>query len=663
MKITNLLAGSFAAVALGVGFSACSDDAPDSGNNNVVDRDQTRFLSVALNNPGALGSRAETFEDGSANESAIDNIVFVFYDGQGNPTAQMKTFKASDGTTTDDFDNDNVTRFWKHVVPVEMTQGQNVPAYVMCFVNPINYTGLATMTLSEVESATRTRINNAGLFAMSNSVYYGDDPISGNKKVRMMATPILDTQLKKSLTEASAADAPVLEIYVERYAAKIGLNLAPAAIKDYSVNVVTDAKGTSTPGAIKFTPAFWRPNAIDEHTYVTKAFSNGKGTMDPTKPAAYSEMNALFGTDNGMQNSWNSEDNFRSYWACSPSYYASSYPKVSDNITDHANWKTKFPYDLRYFTYNQIKDGITGDVPADKGIKWNATSGFTTVAGNKDIPASGYFYSRETTAQIDNIKSNALNNKAVVASAVIVGNYALATATGDPTTFYLYGMAEGKPNYYGDHDILLEVMVDKQNVIFSDAAGTKPVRDEDLFIIEHPEKAVRGDENIAGRLVTLQINEEKLDEQNAVYFFNGTNFVAVTGGTTGNIAEANRLLWKTVSTAQMFKKGLAFFSIPIRHLGFGVNVNSNFPLISANDNTAFGASSNVYQWKNMRAGDFGIVRNHVYNLNVTEIKGLGTGLRDEDQPIVPPMDPDNYYVAARLNVLSWRVVPTQGVIL
>ena len=58
----------------------------------------------------------------------------------------------------------------------------------------------------------------------------------------------------------------------------------------------------------------------------------------------------------------------------------------------------------------------------------------------------------------------------------------------------------------------------------------------------------------------------------------------------------------------------------------------------------------------MRLGDLGIIRNHVYTLNVNSISGLGTGLRDDDQPILPPKDAVNQWVAVRLNILSWNVV-------
>lgn len=666
MKKQKFLFGALTALAMGAAFTACSDDPVNDGiDNGKVEKDQTRYLSVALSTPTAGGRAAAdaptgTFDDGAAAESAIKELIFVFYDGAGNPTAQVKSF--TDPTITADFNNDNVTRFWSSVVPVEMTQGQNIPAYVMCYVNPIDKTNISTMTLSEVEATTRVRIKNDNSFAMSNSVYYGNNPISGQNNVRIMATPIIESKLFATEAEAkTAVNTPnsdgVVNIYVERYAAKIGLNLEPTAIKDYAVNVIA-LDGTSTEGAIKFTPTFWRPNAIDENTYVTKAFSTGNPNMDPTKPASFDELTEAF-RESGMAgngvNGWNDPDNFRSYWACSPSYYSNDYPKVSDNITDNANWETTFPYDLRYFTYNQIVNGITSSTnPADKGIAWNATTGFSAVPGNATTAASGYFYSRETTASIDNITSTDLNSKAVIASAVIVGSYKLTTAAADAdaTTFYLYGQKDGKPNYYATEAQVKEALLVNQSALFTDEACTNPVKTAPSFIVAHPAASVRVGENVPGRLVTLQLAAVP---GTAIYFNNNGTIEAVD---EDNIDAANKLLWKSVSTAQMFYNGLAFFSIPIRHLGYGNNLNG-VELTSSAD----GASANVYNWENMRRGDFGVVRNHVYTLNVTEIKGLGTGLRDDDQPIVPPMDPENYYIAARLNVLAWRVVPAQGVIL
>lgn len=688
MKKINFLFGALAALAMGGAVTACSDDDLDKGiDNGVAEVDQTLYLSVAISTPSVAGSRAagdaptDDFDDGSKNESEVDEIIFVFYDGAGNPTATMKTItdeKLANGWT-DNYTDANVTRFWSSVIPVELTQGQTIPSYVMCYVNPIDKTGIDRMTLAEVEADTRVRIKGAGTngkFAMSNSVYYGNNPISGAKNVRMMATPIIESQLFKTPGEAEAADpeaAGVLQIYVERYAAKIGLNMLPAAIKPYAVNVKDGDNWV--PKNIIFTPKCWRPNAIDMKTFVTKAFSTGNQLpLDPTNTASFQDMTIAFA--NSGLTGWNDPDNFRSYWACSPSYFANAYPKVSDNITDVTDNGGAYPYALKYFNYTEFVNGIeSNENPAEAGIPWDPTNGFNAnpgsynAEGTTTVPSSGYFYSRETTASIDNITNAAMNSKAVVASAVIVGNYKLEGETANDD-FYLYGVFNGRPNYYTTSDIK-DAMIENQLVIFTDDACTNPAKTANLFVVEHPKASVRqvtipagnkGEEdevvkeNVPGRLVTLQLSDVPKGQP---LFFNNNGTIEPIDA--DNIDEANRLLWKTVSTAQMFHNGLAFFSIPIRHLGYGKNVAPNGPLTDIEGAAA--GSANVYNWENMRRGDFGVVRNHVYTLNVTEIKGLGTGLRSDDQPIVPPMDPESYWIAARLNILSWRVVPAQGVIL
>lgn len=697
MKKINFLFGALAALAMGGAVTACSDDDLDKGiDNGVAEVDQTRYLSVAISTPSIAGSRAAddaptgNFDDGSKNESEVDEIIFVFYDGAGNPTATMKTITGDNLANgwTDNYTDANVTRFWSSVIPVELTQGQTIPSYVMCYVNPIDKTGIDRMTLAEVEADTRVRIKGAGAngkFAMSNSVYYGNNPISGANDVRMMATPIVESQLFKDQGEADAAvkaadpeAAGVLQIYVERYAAKIGLNMLPTAIKPYAVNVKDGDNWVSK--NIIFTPKCWRPNAIDMKTFVTKAFSTGKQLpLDPTKTATFQDMTTAF-ANSGMAGEgltgWNDPDNFRSYWACSPSYFANAYPKVSDNITDVTDNGGAYPYALKYFTYTEFVNGVEStENPAEAGITWDPTNGFNAnpgsynAGGTTNVPSSGYFYSRETTASIDNIKNATMNSKAVVASAVIVGNYKLDGEAAN-ADFYLYGVLNGRPNYYTASDIK-SAMIENQLVLFTEQGCINPATTADLFVVEHPKTSVRqvtipaeneGEEdevvkeNVPGRLVTLQL---KAVPEQAVWFNNNGNVEAINAD---NIDEANRLLWKTVSTAQMFHNGLAFFSIPIRHLGYGKNVTeANGPLTDIEGAAA--GSANVYNWGNMRRGDFGVVRNHVYTLNVTEIKGLGTGLRSDDQPIVPPMDPEDYWIAARLNILSWRVVPAQGVIL
>ena len=81
--------------------------------------------------------------------------------------------------------------------------------------------------------------------------------------------------------------------------------------------------------------------------------------------------------------------------------------------------------------------------------------------------------------------------------------------------------------------------------------------------------------------------------------------------------------------AQIAKKGYVYYYTPIKHLG-----------------TTTGST-----------GEYGVVRNHIYDVTITDIKGYGTPIFDPDKDI-DTTHPSNeeVYIAARINVLSWRVV-------
>lgn len=53
----------------------------------------------------------------------------------------------------------------------------------------------------------------------------------------------------------------------------------------------------------------------------------------------------------------------------------------------------------------------------------------------------------------------------------------------------------------------------------------------------------------------------------------------------------------------------------------------------------------------------GVVRNHIYDTKVTKIAGLGTPVYDPTKVIYPEKpDENDHYIAAEINILSWRVV-------
>lgn len=117
----------------------------------------------------------------------------------------------------------------------------------------------------------------------------------------------------------------------------------------------------------------------------------------------------------------------------------------------------------------------------------------------------------------------------------------------------------------------------------------------------------------------------KLKDDSKTYFVN-TGTISAPVYTSKPAAEINTEFAK--SPAQVRTEGKVYYFIPIKHLG---SENS--------------------------LAEYGIVRNHLYNITLDKIVGFGTPVYDPDEIIDPtvPVD-ENTYLAARINVLQWRVV-------
>lgn len=114
------------------------------------------------------------------------------------------------------------------------------------------------------------------------------------------------------------------------------------------------------------------------------------------------------------------------------------------------------------------------------------------------------------------------------------------------------------------------------------------------------------------------------DETKTYYKNDGTE--ATPHWNTVDVATANTALG--TETAQVRTNGNTYYYTPISHLD--------------TDNTV---------------AKYGIVRNHLYDINVTDMSGFGSPVNDPAEIIIPTVPVENKsYVAAKINVLQWRVV-------
>ena len=114
----------------------------------------------------------------------------------------------------------------------------------------------------------------------------------------------------------------------------------------------------------------------------------------------------------------------------------------------------------------------------------------------------------------------------------------------------------------------------------------------------------------------------------------GSNFTKIDASATET--EINDFLKASANRANYWKNGMSYYYVPIEHFG-------------QKDE----ATPAAYDYS------IGVVRNHLYQLTITGFTGLGTPVWNPDKPIDPGKPDDDetlYYLAAKINILSWKVV-------
>lgn len=102
-------------------------------------------------------------------------------------------------------------------------------------------------------------------------------------------------------------------------------------------------------------------------------------------------------------------------------------------------------------------------------------------------------------------------------------------------------------------------------------------------------------------------------------------------------AQINTALQEKALRALKWTNGMCYYFVDIEHFG--------------TETTGEGDAATTVQRK-------GIIRNHVYNLTLNSLEGLGVPVFDPEKEIIPENPPKNelFYLAARVNILKWKIV-------
>lgn len=277
-------------------------------------------------------------------------------------------------------------------------------------------------------------------------------------------------------------------------------------------------------------------------------------------------------------------------------------------------WMTKnlsTTYDLNFAPWNSDENNFHRSFWADTyaesdqavvNYSWNeyTTPIGTAVYTNENTPTVAY---DPTTLNFYN--GNQLS-KVLVAAQLVDGS-------GDPVELCTYRGVE----YLSATDVMNQILTELQGKFRKNTGGgTADLDASDLQFKTQKSLGASAPYGMKNYEVTVRLAStltlEKLD---------GASWVSATEN------DLNTQVDKAF--AQIRTSGAAYYYIPISHLGTSAN----------------------------KLGAFGVVRNHSYKVTINDMKGFGTPVYDPNEEITPTIPNDEkVYLAAQINVLSWRVV-------
>ncbi len=620
---------------------------------------------------GAEGTPA--FENGSAEEAAIENIRFIFY-RNGSKVAVSATDNftpkayevgtvavSTDPESAFDFQDEATGGSVERVAQARVILKSNgsKPNQVLAFLNmeqkdfkeiadqPTLALALEKMNDETLGSGIKPHnmfINKNNKFVMSNSAYFVGGLASG--------TPTRAYEIKASAIKDNADEAvnpgDAVTLYVDRVAAKVAVNTTAI-----SGGVVLPTTGdnkivTSQNKAIKVTPLAWSLNAVQRDVYWTKDIS-------------YSPVyNWSLSTADGARQ-------HRTWWAVDPNYnistgqYGSYFPNSAyEHNSDVATWK------LYYYNTNEIM--AHSDKKIDGASTLATTLGLTTInvvdRGTANFNTTADYFEKQYC--LENTLGTEVANYRRTGTHIIV--LAQATVDGNEVDLYRYNNT-----IYEEADWLDAIVGNVVGIQAAKSFFTCP--DADLSVVgTHAftqlsktdlkiEKAIEdptthkvnklpsgrkhsdGDVSVfltdAAKAKTWYVQiadfpagfdpaSDVNDTNWSTYFSKITAPIELPVGTPNPANDLAEAITSVIEPTNAYTLGLLYYCVPVEHL--------------------------VTKGSTPEVGMYGMVRNHWYDITLDAIKGLGTGIYDPTEPIVPGDKTPDWYLAAKINVNAWHKI-------
>lgn len=653
MKLTKILMGIFGAIVL----TGCSSEeiAPDQ--KPIEGEGQNRYMSITVRSV-LPGTRAATkpgdqtddgkYEIGYDSENNIKTLRFYFFDDKGEPVVMNGSHsyyecKPEDIKNTGNPDMDYTIEKVLDAVIVINSSDREIATKIKKMAAIANYSNSTDLDQNLSVTALKTQVGTAAVI-IDNVSTNGFAMSSANYLPTGKTAPSFTVDIKPEYvrtTEQEALDNPV-EVYIERIAAKVRVK----ADWDKTVYPGEDIKTvTYEGGTYQAIPLYKKPAAGSPTKEPIETTVEGKEkqiyviftgwNLWWTADKSYLFKNIDDCTDANLGDWWNSDTFKRSFWAINPSgvtlqkhvhKYATKQILTSDNFeTDSDNKLADINMQNVYCLENAADD---------KTSRWlKKTYEPSTQLTNRTL-----VYLAGVLVTIDD------SNKA---TKLKLAEWAANREPIETIKARMFGVVENQIYFRAkDGETATSSETTDEGTLITDNTKYKMIAvrvdDVDFVSAKDAGKADEYSENSPRyqsflNMKTFKEGDEKGEDGNKIKISSQLYKKTPTGFEPIDDNDANDIL-EGVGGAKVYSDGAVYYYHDITHL-------------NTTDNTG-------------TKGQYGVVRNHIYEVLLNTVYGLGTPVLhpeddedDEDSEKIIPQKPSNeYFLGARMNILAWRVV-------
>lgn len=616
--------------AMALGLAACSTDETDlvnggSGSGEV----ETRYLSVNIMSAnGGMGTRADNnyqtdYTDGTPDEHTVNQILFYFFDEVGEPVVVNYATGASyylynvptDGFTEGNGSTPNVEKIREATIIIQTKEQAAVPVKTLVIINPISLP--STSVDNKKLSTLLAEVNEGGLstligtgeyekkkFVMSNAVYTEDG-----------ATAVTAVKIQDNIEQSDvAAKANPVKIYVERVVAKLSVTSSLSPVSSGQSGILydttkkyTDASGAEQPIYVRFEN--WNATAAVTKSYMVKH-------INPAWPGAVNNITEDTGLFKTAGQPWNYKDFSRSFWAINPTLASTDYAYGAYSATIAGNApQTSFSSDAKAVIYLQENAASESQNYTEKPTQVIIAA--TLVNGSGVSLELAEFAGQRFVDEYNATESLSYPN---------VKKYILSALS----PRYVYYDASGS----GDEvEKYKEISAEDIKIVSATVAGKASQSEDGRYFVY----AVLTDDAKAKTWYDALPTADDL--QNGGEDWKTEHKVADVKTIDNSLTD--------IGSTKIWKSGMTYYYFDIQHLAK--------PTPPTDPET----ETNKSLWEAYRntPGFRGVVRNHYYDCNINTLVGLGTPVYDPNETIYPEKPNETeYFIAAEINILSWRVV-------